>query len=237
MKKIALLAASIFVLTACGSPTAQDTVSGELGVDASSAEVLSQTDDHGGFHGDGTTFVELQFSDDAVLEQIEESGDWKAFPIDRTARALVYGVTEETGTEEAGITVFQTGPYLEDGGGNRYPMAGVIRGRTYPAGKLVRFGYINLKILEENGTYLHAGEGIRGHEFHYWDSTDSGTSCTAVKPDGTRSWSCIHAKGNLFAGYPHLYLPSMPEFARRFVRQCRIWEHRGCAGNEKKAGN
>lgn len=126
---------------------------------------------------------------------------------------------------------------MEDGGGNRYPMAGVIRGRTYPTGKLVRFGYINLQISEENGTYLHAGEGIRGHEFHYWDSTDSGTSCTAVKPDGKRSWSCIHAKGNLFAGYPHLYLPSMLEFARRFVRQCRIWEHRGCAGNEKKAGN
>ena len=126
---------------------------------------------------------------------------------------------------------------MEDGGGNRYPMAGVIRGRTYPAGKLVRFGYINLQISEESSTYLHAGEGIRGHEFHYWDSTDSGASCTAVKPDGRRSWSCIHAKGNLFAGYPHLYLPSMPEFARRFVRQCRAWERGGCAGNEKKAGN
>ena len=115
---------------------------------------------------------------------------------------------------------------IEDGGGNRYPMAGVIRGRTYPAGKLVRFGYIDLQISEESSTYLYAGEGIRGHEFHYWDSTDSGTSCTAAKPDGRRSWSCIHAKGNLFAGYPHLYLPSMPEFARRFVWQCRAWERR-----------
>ena len=129
MKKIALLAASIFVLTACGSPTAQDTVSGDLGVDVSSAEVLSQTDDHGGFHGDGTTFVELQFADDAVLEQIEEGGDWEALPLDRTARALVYGVTEETGTEETGITVFQTGPYLKDGDGN--PLVPEIREGYY----------------------------------------------------------------------------------------------------------
>ena len=62
--------------------------------------------------------MQLQFSDGEVLEQIEESGDWEAFPLDRTAQALVYGVTEETGTEETGITVFQTGPYLNDSDGN-----------------------------------------------------------------------------------------------------------------------
>lgn len=29
---------------------------------------------------------------------------------------------------------------------------------------------------------------------------------------------------NLFAGYPHLYLPSVPEFVRRFVGRCHEWE-------------
>lgn len=123
---------------------------------------------------------------------------------------------------------------MEDQNGNVYPMAGVIKGRTYPTGKLVRFGYVNITAIPEKGagkteslcaegTYLRQGETIRGHEFHYWDSTDSGRDCLAVKPDGKRKWECVHMNGNLFAGYPHLYLPSMPEFAYRFSERCRDW--------------
>lgn len=123
---------------------------------------------------------------------------------------------------------------MEDRNGMCYPMAGVIRGRTYPTEKLVRFGYVNIKTSLENNKYLNKGEVIRGHEFHYWDSTDSGADCTAEKPDGKRSWNCIHAKGNLFAGYPHLYLPSVPEFARRFVRQCSEWKR--AETEEEEAG-
>ena len=120
---------------------------------------------------------------------------------------------------------------MEDGEGNAYPMAGVLRERSFPTGKLVRFGYINITAGDGNslGTdgYLRAGEWIRGHEFHYWDSTDSGKACEAVKPDGRRKWECIHMEGNLFAGYPHLYLPSLPVLAERFVNRCA----------ERKSGN
>ena len=115
MKKQAVFcmaAALSLLLTACGSQTPQEEVSQALGIDVSSGQVISASDDHGGFHGDGTTFVQLQFSDGEALKQIEESGDWEAFPLDRTAQALVYGVTEQTGTEETGIMVYQTGPYL-----------------------------------------------------------------------------------------------------------------------------
>lgn len=124
---------------------------------------------------------------------------------------------------------------MEDENGNTYPMAGVIKGRTCPTGKLVRFGYVSITgnpsrepegtetFCEEKEAYLKSGERIRGHEFHYWDSTDSGNDCMAVKPDGKRKWGCIHMNGNLFAGYPHLYLPSMPEFAYRFADRCRTW--------------
>lgn len=132
---------------------------------------------------------------------------------------------------------------MEDGEGNTYPMAGVIPGRTFPAGKLTRFGYINITAgdgenpvpdrkdgrmkgqQEQSEWYLRPGETIRGHEFHYWDSTDSGQSCRAVKPDGRRGWECIHMEGNLFAGYPHLYLPSLPAFAERFVKRCAEWKN------------
>lgn len=108
---------------------------------------------------------------------------------------------------------------LSDREKNVYPMAGVIKGHASFRGKLVRFGYIH---VEGNcdGTYLKKGEVIRGHEFHYWDSTDNGSACVARKPDGKRSWNCIHESGNLFAGYPHLYLPSFLPFAERFVQAC-----------------
>lgn len=120
---------------------------------------------------------------------------------------------------------------LEEKSGCVWPMAGVIKGRTFPAGKLVRFGYVEIGCAQEtaenvkgNSGYLRQGERIRGHEFHYWDSTDNGSDCRAVKPDGRRQWNGIHMKGNLFAGYPHLYLPSLPVFAERFVQACREWK-------------
>ena len=115
---------------------------------------------------------------------------------------------------------------MEDRDGAVYSLVGRIHGRTYPTGKLVRFGYVQIRNREEEDLsegYLLPGETVRGHEFHYWDSTDSGEDCVAVKPDGRRKWNCIHMEGNLFAGYPHLYLPSMRGFAERFVRRCGIW--------------
>lgn len=115
---------------------------------------------------------------------------------------------------------------MEDRNGKTWPLVGAIRGRTYPTGKLVRFGYVKIENSAGREGYLLPGESVRGHEFHYWDSTDSGSDCLAVKPDGRRKWNCIHMEGSLFAGYPHLYLPSMRKFAERFVRQCREWKEK-----------
>lgn len=108
---------------------------------------------------------------------------------------------------------------MEGEDGVFYPMAGVIKGRAYRTSRLVRFGYIGLSPKEE-GEMLKKGETLKGHEFHYWDSTESGTDCLAVKPGNGRSWECIHMKGTLFAGYPHIHFYSNPSFARRFVRCC-----------------
>lgn len=115
---------------------------------------------------------------------------------------------------------------MEDREGNVYNLAGKICGRTFPTGKLVRFGYIQIENCTGQEGYLRPGECVRGHEFHYWDSTDSGTDCLAVKPDGRRKWKCIHMEGNLFAGYPHLYLPSTRTFAERFVSRCGEWREK-----------
>ena len=86
---------------------------------------------------------------------------------------------------------------MEDADGNVWKLVGRIHGKTFPTGKLVRFGYVNLqRNLDENqvselkermsiaDSWILPGENIRAHEFHYWDSTDSGSDCFAVKPDG-----------------------------------------------------
>ena len=118
MKKqriLSMMAALALLLSACGGGSArsvQDEIAGALDLDLSGCEVVSSWDDHGGFHGDGTAFAELNCSHTGVLNQIKEDGNWKAFPLDKTAQSLVYGVTEQTGTEETGIMVYQTGPYL-----------------------------------------------------------------------------------------------------------------------------
>lgn len=124
---------------------------------------------------------------------------------------------------------------MTDRDGNVWKLAGTVRGKTWPADRLVRFGYVRIKAPQAPGgdsvsgradSYLLPGEEIRAHEFHYWDSSDNGNDCLAVKPDGRRSWQCIHMEGNLFAGYPHLYLPSLPAFAERFIQRCRNWRKR-----------
>lgn len=122
---------------------------------------------------------------------------------------------------------------LADSKGKLWKMAGVIRGEAAPKEKLVRFGYINLTGVVD-GTFLKRGERIRGHEFHYWDSTNNGTDAKALKPDGKRSWECVHMQQNLFAGFPHLSYSSNPVFAERFMREAIRWEQSQKEGSERK---
>lgn len=98
-----------------------------------------------------------------------------------------------------------------------YPMAGVFPGKCFYTGKLVRFGYIELQ--EKSSAFLPEGEKIKGHEFHYYDSSENGEDVIAVKPATGRSYSCVIEKENCWMGFPHLYYPSNPEFAKRFVEK------------------
>ena len=106
---------------------------------------------------------------------------------------------------------------LVDTEGNTHQMCGVLKGSSRMTKKLVRFGYVE---VSGDGLYFGPGRAIRGHEFHYSDSTDNGNACRAVKPDG-RAWDCMVVRGRIAAGYPHLYYRSSPEFAEAFVGECR----------------
>lgn len=114
---------------------------------------------------------------------------------------------------------------LEDPNGTSWPMAGVLEGSGFQNGRLQRFGYVTLS-PKENSAYLRTGETLAAHEFHRWDCTQNGESCLAQKPESEKSWNCMLCKGNFLAGFPHLYLPSCPQVARRFADACRRWKER-----------
>ena len=108
---------------------------------------------------------------------------------------------------------------MEGADGKTYPMVGLIGGETFRTPRLVRFGYGEFASLEDT-LLSRKGETIRGHEFHYWDTDCPGGSLEGHKPGKSGSWRCVNGRGNLFAGYPHLYDYSNPDFARRFVEAC-----------------
>ncbi len=106
--------------------------------------------------------------------------------------------------------------------GVSHNMAGVVSGKCFDTGKSVRFGYIWMR--EKKSHFLPEGEIIKGHEFHYYDSTDNGGDVVAVKPVTGREYSCIMEGENYWMGFPHLYYPSNPEFAKAFVKKAREYQ-------------
>lgn len=108
---------------------------------------------------------------------------------------------------------------LEDMEGRFWPMAGVLDAKAYRTRKLGRFGYITLTAKIDTA-FLPAGETVRGHEFHYFESEDCGDALHAQKPTGSRGWDWGHSRGDLLMGFPHLYYPSDPKLIERFLRAC-----------------
>ncbi len=112
---------------------------------------------------------------------------------------------------------------MEDMNRREYPAAGVIHGTGRYTGKLGRFGYIDLELQQDQ---MFGGKGMRcrGHEFHYYDSTENGQAAIARKPTRKRSWECMHGTDNLEAGFPHLYYRSNPAFAENFIKKCKDYK-------------
>ena len=117
---------------------------------------------------------------------------------------------------------------MEGMDGVSYSLAGVIDGEVYRTEKLGRFGYIELTANEDQMA-IAAGETVRGHEFHYFDSTSCGGSFLARKPLRKRSWNCIHGTDTMTAGFPHLHYYSNMKVPFGFI--CRCEEYRKIKGN------
>ena len=72
------------------------------------------------------------------------------------------------------------GKSLADAEGNVYEMVGFLDGAGFRTERLQRFGYVELAPQEADAFAVNTV--LRGHEFHYWDSTDCGDACLAWKP-------------------------------------------------------
>ena len=114
---------------------------------------------------------------------------------------------------------------LEDPEESAWPMAGALGGAGVKTPRLQRFGYVTLTARGDT-PYLRQGETIAAHEFHRWDCTRNGDLCRAERPSGGEGWDCMAARENLLAGFPHLYFPSNPQFAPRFVSACRRYREK-----------
>ncbi len=146
----------------------------------------------------------------------------KKDPVKNSEDASGQGFTNTSRKDPAKVSAEKTGQNgaLE----TCFEMCGVLPGSCRMTDKLVRFGYIELEKKDgDAGTagYLRDGHYIRGHEFHYFDSTENGDACTARKPGRRRSWDCMVVQGSIMAGFPHLYYRSDPDFAAAFVEKCR----------------
>lgn len=116
---------------------------------------------------------------------------------------------------------------LEGEDGNMYPMAGVFFGSGKREERLRHFGYVTVRTGTDS-PYLKKGQQIRGHEFHYWHCQEDETegAMEARKPLGGKKWPAMRIKHQVTAGFPHLYYPSLPEFAERFARACMEYGQR-----------
>lgn len=103
------------------------------------------------------------------------------------------------------------GKSLADAEGNVYEMVGFLDGAGFRTERLQRFGYVELAPQEEDAFAVKTI--LRGHEFHYWDSTDFGDACLAWKPlSKQKTYPCMVKKKGTFAGFPHLYYAGAEAF-------------------------
>ena len=109
--------------------------------------------------------------------------------------------------------------YIEDENGSPYKMVGAIEGSSKNTGHLVRFGYAEFSDNREPNLK------IKGHEFHYYDSTNNGEEFKAVKPISKKTWNCIVKEKNALLGFPHLYYYSCPHFIEGFLTLCQNRRH------------
>jgi len=108
---------------------------------------------------------------------------------------------------------------VENKEGNSFELVGAIDAKCSYTGKLVRFGYAEIAACNDDDVE-YSLEGLKGHEFHYYDSSDNGDKVTMSKPLSDKKWNALHINNGSVWGFPHFYYPSKPEFIMEFIDRC-----------------
>lgn len=98
-------------------------------------------------------------------------------------------------------------------------MCGAISGEAVETGHLVRFGYFEAT-TNRDGLFGPKGMKLRGHEFHYWDSSELGDGLHLRKPESAKEWNEGIYTDTMAAGFPHFYYPGCVSAIRSFLKKC-----------------
>ena len=85
--------------------------------------------------------------------------------------------------------------------GRPYKTVGVIDGKCTYTGHLVNFGYVQVTKAPNE-----ALSGLKGHEFHYYDSTCCGSDLTLYKPSSQSTYEAGMAGDDHLWGFAHFYI-------------------------------
>lgn len=115
MKKVisavCIIVVLAFLLGSCGYNDYRNKISKALGIDIPSGAPMKSVDTHGGFNGDGATWVSVGFtSDKNPTEQIKNNHDWKPLPLDEVADVLAHDLKIQLDDGEATLM-----PEVENG--------------------------------------------------------------------------------------------------------------------------
>lgn len=111
---------------------------------------------------------------------------------------------------------------MEGMDGHCYPMVGFIEGSVMRTDRLQRFGYIQ----SSGSAFGYPIQEIRGHEFHYFDSTNNGSAWEIKKPESERCWRAMIITDTMFVGFPHFYYLSNPKLAEGFLRAAGVFHEK-----------
>lgn len=106
---------------------------------------------------------------------------------------------------------------IEDRSGKEYEMAGVIDGKCRYTGHLVNFGYAEVTQCDK----IPELKGLRGHEFHYYDSDAAAEDVTFTKPSTLRRYRGMIAGAGRLWGFAHFYYRSCPQALSAFVKEVK----------------
>ncbi len=116
---------------------------------------------------------------------------------------------------------------VKDKEGREYGLIGAIDGECSYSGHSVRFGYMQIDgdKSRDSKAFGVSLAGVKGHEFHYYDSTSNGEDCAAYKPSTGRTWECMMTGNDRLWGFPHLYYPSCDGLAEGFIEAVKRYHN------------